>query len=59
MCLDYKVKIPHPEHGITRKKIRGVTYIYCSYGREYNAEKKYTVPKCTSIGKWNDDADMM
>lgn len=59
MYLDYKVKIPHPEHGITRKKIRGVTYIYYSYGREYNAEKKYTVPKCTSIGKCDDDSDMM
>ena len=59
MYLDYKVKIPDSEHGVTRKKIKGVTYIYYSYGREYNPKKKYTVPKCTSIGKCDDDSDMM
>lgn len=28
MYFDYEVKIPDSRHGITRKKIRGITYIY-------------------------------
>ncbi len=27
MYLDYEVKIPDSRHGITRKTIRGITYI--------------------------------
>jgi transposase len=60
MYLDYKVKIPDSGNGITRKTIKGITYIYYSYGRDYNAEKKYTVPKNTTIGKCSEgDQDMM
>lgn len=60
MYLDCKVKIPDSDKGISRKKIKSITYIYYSYGRTYNAEKQYTVPKCTSIGKVaEDDPDMM
>ncbi len=51
MYLNYKVKIPDAEQGITRKNIKGVTYIYYSYGRKYDAQKKYTVPLNTTIGK--------
>lgn len=30
MYLDYEVKIPDSRHGITRKTIRGITYILTS-----------------------------
>jgi transposase len=60
MYANFKVKIPDDKTGISRKKIKGVTYIYFAYGREYNPDKKYTVPKCTSIGKCaEDEPDMM
>ena len=48
MYLDFKVKI-------TRKKIKGTTYIYYAYEHNYSSEKGYTVPKNTSIGKCTDD----
>lgn len=51
MYLDYEVKIPDSRHGITRKTIRGITYIYYAYDREYSADKHYTVPKNTTIVK--------
>lgn len=60
MYLDYKVKIPDSTSGISRKTIKGVTYIYYSYGRKYDTSKKYTVPINTTIGKCTDgDSDMM
>ena len=55
MYLDFKVKIPSDSAGITRKKIKGTTYIYYSYEHNYSSEKGYTVPKRTSIGKCTDD----
>ena len=55
MYLDFKVKIPSDPAGITRKKIKGTTYIYYSYEHNYSSEKGYTVPKSTSIGKCTDD----
>ena len=51
MYLDYEVKIPDSRHGITRKTIRGITYIYYAYDRKYRSDKHYTVPKNTTIGK--------
>lgn len=60
MYLDFKVKIPSDSAGITRKKIKGTTYIYYSYEHNYCSEKGYTVPKSTSIGKCTDDeSDLM
>ena len=55
MYLDFKVKIPSDSAGITRKKIKGTTYIYYSYEHNYSSEKGYTDPKSTSIGKCTDD----
>ena len=55
MYLDFKVKIPSDSAGITRKKIKGTTYIYYSYEHNYSSEKGYTIPKSTSIGKCTDD----
>ena len=60
MYLDFKVKIPDSTSGITRKTIKGVTYIYYTYNRSYDSGKKFSVPKNTSIGKCaEDDPDMM
>lgn len=60
MYLECKVKIPDSDKGISRKKIKSITYIYYSYGYKYDPDKQYTVPKCTSIGKAaDDDPDMM
>ena len=51
MYFNYEVKIPDFKHGITRKKIRGITYIYYVYDRKYSSDKHYTIPKNTTIGK--------
>ena len=60
MYLGFSVKIPENQAGISKKKIKGTTYIYYEHGRKYYAEKQYTVPQCTSIGKMCEDApDMM
>ncbi len=60
MYYDFRVKIPKATQGITRKRIKGTTYIYYTYKSEYSSEKKYTVPKGTSVGKADDnDPDMM
>ena len=60
MYLGFSVKIPENQTGISRKKIKGTTYIYYEHGRKYYADKQYTVPQCTSIGKMcEDDPDMM
>ena len=37
MYLDFKVKIPSDSAGVTRKKIKGVTYVYYVYEHNYNA----------------------
>ena len=60
MYLNQAVKIPENTAGITRKKIKGVTYVYYAYGRKYDPKKKYTVPQNTTIGKCTeDDPEMM
>lgn len=60
MYLDLTVEIPDLKMGISKKKIKGTTYIYYEYGRRYYADKQYTVPQCTSIGKLcEDDPSMM
>ena len=59
MYLDFKVKIPSDATGITRKKIKGVTYIYYAYEHNYNHEKGYMVPRNTSIGKCTEDVQEM
>ena len=51
MYLDIKVKIPTNVPGVTQKTINGVTYVYYTYERPYDPEKKYTKPVSTTIGK--------
>ena len=59
MYLDHKVRIPE-KNGVTRKSIKGTTYVYYAYDRKYDPEKKHTVPINTTIGKCEaDDPDMM
>ena len=60
MYADTRVKIPEEKGKITRKKIRGTTYIYYQLDRVYSSEKHYTIPKSTTIGKCcEDDSSMM
>lgn len=55
MYLNFTVDIPDKKTGISKKTIRGTTYIYYEHGRKYYADRKYTVPQCTSIGKVSEE----
>lgn len=55
MYLDFTVKVPDAASGVTRKKIKGVTYVYYTYSRNYDSGKKFSVPRNTSIGKCTED----
>lgn len=60
MYADVRVKIPDEKGKVTRKTIKGTTYIYYQLDRIYNSEKKYSIPKSTPIGKCcEDDYSMM
>ena len=60
MYLGFAVKIPELETGISKKTIKGTTYIYYEHGRKYYPDRQYSVPQCTSIGKeCEDDPQMM
>lgn len=60
MYYDFKVEIPDISGKIYRKVIKGVTYINYEYDRVYKPEKKYNIPKRTTIGKLcEDDPNMM
>ena len=51
MYLDLKVEIPALGSGISKKNIKGTTYVYYEHGRKYYSDRQYTVPQCTTIGK--------
>ncbi len=51
MYLDCEVKIPEAKGKITKKTIKGATYIYYEYARVYSKQKKYNTPKRICIGK--------
>lgn len=51
MYLDFLVKIPENTGRITVNRRGETTYIEYTYNREYVPEKKYNVPKRTTIGK--------
>jgi hypothetical protein len=60
MYFDYTVKIPQIKGKIYQNTIKGVVYISYEYDRVYIPEKKYNVPKRTTIGKrCEDDKGMM
>lgn len=50
MYFNYKVKIPYGKK-ITRNIIKGVEYVSFEYDRVYKKDKKYNIPKRTTIGK--------
>lgn len=51
MYLDCMIKIPDSNGKISKKTIKGTTYIYYEYARIYLKDKKYNTPKRTCIGK--------
>ena len=60
MYYNFLVKIPENTGRISRNKRGETTYIEYTYGRKYISEKKYNVPKRTTIGKLSaEDPSMM
>ncbi len=53
MYYDFAVPIPEIKGKIIIKKKGDVSYILYQYGQDYNAEKQYTIPKRSIIGKVN------
>ena len=51
MILDMLVDIPDLPGLITKRTVKGTTYVYYEYGREYDPKRKYTLPKRATIGK--------
>ena len=51
MYYSYKVKIPKEKGKILKTIIKGVEYINYEYDRVYKPDKKYNIPKRTTIGK--------
>lgn len=60
MYFNFKVPIPKEKGKIFERTIKGVTYINYEYDRIYKPDKKYNIPKRTTIGKkCEDDPSMM
>ena len=55
MYFDFKVKIPEVKGKIYERTIKGVVYINYEYDRIYKPDKKYNIPKRTTIGKKCED----
>ena len=51
MYLDFLVAVPNVKGKITHKPKGDAIYVNYEYGREYDREKKYNVPKRVIIGK--------
>lgn len=51
MYYNYKVEIPNEKGKISITIIKGVEYVNYEYDRVYKPEKKYNIPKRTTIGK--------
>ena len=60
MYYDFKVRIPEVKGKIYERKIKDVVYINYEYDRVYKPDKKYNIPKRTTIGrKCEDEPTMM
>ena len=59
MYFDFLVKIPENTGKISLNKRGSTTYIEYTYGRRYVPEKKYNVPKRTTIGKMDPSDSLM
>ena len=51
MYLDVLVKVPEIKGRITRQCTNGTTYINYEYDRIYDKERKFNIPRRTTIGK--------
>ena len=51
MYLESKIPIPSKAVGLTIKTIKGTSYVYYTFNRSYDSNKKYSKPFCTSVGK--------
>lgn len=60
MYLNSRVKIPSDKGKISIKSVRGYQYVYYQYDTNYRPERKYNMPRRTTIGKvCKDDPSMM
>jgi len=60
MYYDFKVKIPAVKGKVIHQPRGKTTYINYEYDRVYKPDKKYNIPKRTTIGKrCEDDSEMM
>lgn len=59
MFAEYKVKIPDVKGKIYKNTLKGITYINYEYDRIYKPDKKYNIPKRTTIGKLCEDSPGM
>ncbi len=53
------VDIPDLPGLITKRTVKGTTYVYYEYGREYDPKRKYTLPKRATIGKLGADGKLV
>ena len=59
MYYGFKVKIPEEKGKIYPQTKDGVTYVQYEYDRVYKPDKKYNIPKRTTIGKVSEDDPTM
>ena len=60
MYYEFLVKIPEGTRKISLNSKKGTTYVEYTYGRKYIPEKRYNIPKRTTIGKvCEEDTTMM
>ena len=59
MYYRFKVKIPEEKGKIYPQTKDGVTYVQYEYDRVYKPDKKYNIPKRTTIGKVSEDDPTM
>lgn len=59
MYFNYKVTIPKEKGKISITEIKGVKYVNYEYDRIYKPDKKYNIPKRTTIGKVCEDKKSM
>jgi len=59
MHPDVHIDIPKVPGLITKKIVKGVTYMYYEYGRTYSKEKKYTSVQRACIGKVDADGKLI
>jgi len=59
MYFDFLVKIPEGTGKISLNKRKGIAYVEYTYDRKYIPEKRYNIPKRTTIGKLSEEDPSM